>query len=423
MGRTTHPRRTFAIALCALAPLAAAARAENPSAAQWLNGATDEAVRIGDPAARMTAWWRVAGVAAYLGDDTLCEKAIQSARAELPAGADTGRIFADATAARLTILAKAAAGKWDQAEALVPPPAAGAREDVSANAATLAWVRALARSGDTARALKAAEAFRRPSSFAYGEIATEQAKRGDKAGAVESARLVIKAGTNPEVCQEVAVDLVKFANADEGARTVARLYEPSQDVMLAEVGKAEVEAGRDAEARKTLDLIKDDKRKDPVKEAMAVAMVRHGDVDGGKAMAASMAWHGTWGTSKQLVEAALDAGNLDGAAQLARELSPAGDNRLTRLVDAARAKGRSSAIDRAKATALALKDGTRRFSAIVAAARSLHKSDGSAAAQAWRESLTSPADRAAVDVGAAMSLAGLEPQDVGAPELMMSLAK
>ncbi len=388
---------------------------------EWLLKAAGEAARIEDPKTRMIAWWRVAGVAGEMGDDSLCAKAVENAQRDIPAGDASALMWAKSFAGRFNVLAKVAAGKIKEAEALVPQPAAGRGDDTLRKTAQLALVQGLARHGHAERALKEAEAIPRGGSIPYGIIAQEQAKRGDKAGAVATSKLIVKGGTNPEQCQEVAVKLVKYANADDEARTVARLYEPYQDVMLAAAAKAQAECGRVSEAEKTIALIKEEGRKDPAKQAMAAALIKSGKVNEGKKVAASMAHPGSWGTNEALVRASMESGNWDVATALARDLSPAGDQRLTQLVDRTKQAGRLDALAQAKGKAEDTKEPRIRFGAFVDAGRACVTSNAEKDLRAWVDSLKQSSDRAAVYIGAAMAVAGIDSKDVTGPELLFQL--
>jgi hypothetical protein len=411
-------RPLLAPAVLCLASFTSVARSADAPAPPWLADAAREAEGIDDPVTRAVAWWRIAAISAEVGDDALCEKVVERAKKQTPAGNAAGLMFAEAFAARFVILAKVAAGKVQEAEALVPPAPVGPREDTPSATARLAWVQGLARRGDVARAIEVAQASPRQSPIPYGFIAEEQAKRGDKAGAVETAKLILKGGTNPELCQNVAVTLVRCAGADEEARAAARLYEPYQDVALAEVAIAQVDCGRYPEAEKTLALVREEWRKDPAKEVMAAALVRRGDVEGGKRLATSMTWPGSFGTNEKLVGAAIDSGNWDAARALARDVSSKGDRRLIDKVERARADGRGGALARMRAKALVAPPPSRRFGALSEVGRASVAAGKGEALRAWRDGLESPADRVAVSVGAAMGGAGLRNEDVLQPELM-----
>lgn len=404
-----------------IAALSSVSLGADTSAHEWLSKAAIDAQQIDDPNQRMLAWWRVADLAAQLGDDQECAKAVENAQRDILGEDAAAQMWATSFALRYNVLAKIAAGKIQEAEALVPPPASGRGEDTPRRTAQLAFVQGLARRGDVERALKEAAAIPRGGSIPYGLIAQEQARKGDKTGAVATSRLIIKGNSNPEQCQEVAVRLVRFANADDEAREVARLYEPYQDVMLADVAKAQAECGRVAEAEKTIALIKEEERKDPATQAVAAALVRSGKVDEGKKVAASMKRAGGWETNEELVRAAMESGNWDGAIALARDLSPAGDVRLSELVQRTKQAGRLDGLAQARGKAEDAKKPRNRFEFFVEAARQCITKNRQKEFQPWVATLEQPSDRAAAYIGAAMGAAGIDPRDVDHPEVMLQL--
>ena len=406
------------ISLIGIAPICHAAEAAGQD---LLAKAATSAEGIQDHQAWMIAWWRVAGVAALMGDETLCSRAIANGQRDVPAGNAQGPMLLKAFALRFNVLAKISAGKVNEAEALIPPPPARRGEDMSRDGAQMAFVQGLARIGDVARALKEAAAMPRMGSLPYGLIAQEQAEHGDKAGAVATSKLIVQANTNAEQCQDVAVKLVKYANADDEARTVACLYEPYQDVALAATAKAQAEAGRIDEAEKTVAFIKEEFRKYKAKQAIAAALVKSGKVDQGEQVAASMNIPGDRPTNVALVRAAMASGNWDAAARVARDLSPPGDRGLSQLVDQTKAKGRLDALSQSEGAAEDQRRGWGSFVRFTDVGIALATAKNEHELQRWVDTLKEPSDKAAVYLGAAMGAAGIHTEDMVGPDAMIVL--